>query len=89
MQRMKPMRTVSQDDLARNWRNVASEAERAPVRAHVDGLPDMVILSEAEFEKFRRHIGDRLIEAMDRLGTEAKQKGLTEAKLDELLADES
>ena len=83
------MRTVSQDDLARNWRNVASEAERAPVRVHVDGLPDMVILSEAEFEKFRRHIGDRLIETMDRLGAEAKRKGLTEAKLDELLADES
>ena len=60
------MRTVSQDDLARNWRNVASEAERAPVRVHVDGLPDMVILSEAEFEKFRRHIGERLI----RLGSE-------------------
>jgi PHD/YefM family antitoxin component YafN of YafNO toxin-antitoxin module len=83
------MRTVTTEDVASNWNGVAAEAAKAPVRVHGKGLPDLVILSEAEYERFRRVAGERLKEVMDRIGATATSNGMTEERLRELLADES
>ena len=83
------MRTVTPDDLAKDWPALANEAERTPIRVHRDGGPDVVLVSEAEYQRFRRYAGEQLIEVMDRMGAEAKRRGLTEEELEKLLADES
>jgi len=56
------MRTVTTDDVASDWSRVAAEAAQAPIRVHGEGLPDLVILSEVEYERFRRFAGERLKE---------------------------
>ncbi|MGH6814369.1 MAG: hypothetical protein ACREC6_01555 [Hyphomicrobiaceae bacterium] len=83
------MRTVTIDDVNKDWRKVIAEAEHAPLRVRAHDLPSVVILSEIDFERLRGYIGERLLETMDRMAATAKQRGLTEQKLDELLADES
>ena len=83
------MRTVTTADVASDWRKVVTQTEHAPVRVHGEGVPDVVILSEAEYERFRRYAGVRLKEVMDRMGAAAEANGLTEEHLQDLLADES
>ena len=83
------MRTITTDDVSRDWPSVAAEARHAPVRvSDKDGL-DLVILSHEDYERIRGVIGQNLKEAMDIMGRTAEARGLTEEKLEELLADES
>ena len=56
---------------------------------HRETGPDVVIVSEAEYLQFRRYAGERLQAVMDRIGAKAEQRGMTEEKLDVMLADES
>jgi PHD/YefM family antitoxin component YafN of YafNO toxin-antitoxin module len=83
------MRTVSAQDVTTDWPRVATQAEMAPVRVHGEGVPDVVILSEADYDRFRRYAGERLKEVMDRMGAGASSNGLTEEGLEKLLSDES
>ena len=62
------MRTISAEEISKNWPSIHAEAEKMPVRVHSDGLPDMIILSGTEYESYRKLLAERLIEAMDRLG---------------------
>jgi PHD/YefM family antitoxin component YafN of YafNO toxin-antitoxin module len=83
------MRTVSTQDVTNDWPRVATQAETAPIRVHGEGVPDVVILSQVEYDRFRRYAGERLKEVMDRMGTSANSNGLTEEGLETLLSDES
>ena len=83
------MITVTADEAAKDWRKLADAAQHEPVRVLEGADAGVVVLSVAEYERFRRLIGQRLMETMDRMGAKAKAAGLTEDKLDELLADES
>ena len=83
------MRTIAADDISKDWPGITAEASKMPLRVQADGLPDMIILSRVEYETYKRLMGERLIQAMDRLGAEAMRRGLTEEKLEELLANES
>ena len=83
------MRTIASVDAARDWRKLANEVAREPVRVTGAGEAAIVVMSEAEFDRLKGQAWTRLFSAMDRLSAEAKASGLTEDKLDELLADES
>ena len=82
------MITVSTEEALRDWRKLASDAAREPVKVTDDTVGSLVVLTEAEFARLKGFAWDRVYSAMDQLGKQAAASGLTEQKLDELLADE-
>ena len=83
------MRTVPADQVFTDLRKLADTIRREPVRVVGSDQGAMVVMTEAEYEKLRGQAWNRLLASMDRLATEAETTGLTEARLEELLADES
>ena len=82
------MKTIEADEALKDFDKLAQDTRFAPVK--IVGAPtSMILMSEAEYERIRGQAWDRLFRTMDRLATEAEASGLTEEKLDELLADES
>ena len=64
-------------------------AQRRPVTVTKNGRAAVVVMSVEDYERRRQSAAQRLGQIMDRTAAEAARKGLTDAKLDELLADES
>ena len=64
-------------------------AQRVPVRVTKNGRAVGVMMSVTHYERLRGAAWEHLATTMDALGTEAASKGLTEAGLTTLLADES
>ena len=62
---------------------------RAPVRVTRKGRAVGVMMSVHQYERLRGAAWERLSATMDSLGAEASAKGLTGARLDALLTDES
>ncbi len=83
------MRTIETEQASRDWRRLAADASREPVVVTGGAEGAMVVMSEAEFQRLKGKAWDRLTAAMDRMAAEAAASGLTEEKLEELLADES
>ena len=83
------MRTVTAEEAVRDWRTVATTAEREPLRVTGEGLPEVVVLSHARHESYRRATAEKLLTIADEIGAEAERRGLTPEKLDQILADKS
>ena len=64
-------------------------AQRRPVTVTKNGRAAVVVMSVEDYEQRRQSAAQRLGQIMDQTAEEAARKDLTEAKLDELLADES
>ena len=64
-------------------------AQRRPDTVTKNGRAAVVVMSVEDYERRRQSAAQRLGQIMDRTAEEAARKGLTDAKLDELLADES
>ena len=64
-------------------------AQRAPVRITRNGRVVTVMLSTQLYDQLRGSAWERLAATMDAMGEEAATEGLTDAKLEALLADES
>lgn len=64
-------------------------ARRSPVSVTRNGRAVTVMLSTELYDQLRSAAWDRLTATMDAMGEEATARGLTEAKLDALLADDS
>jgi prevent-host-death family protein len=63
-------------------------AQRTPVTITKNGRASVVVMSAHAYERKRKAAADRLGEIMDRIAAEAKAKGLDEAELEKLLADD-
>ncbi|MDE0226783.1 MAG: type II toxin-antitoxin system Phd/YefM family antitoxin [Gammaproteobacteria bacterium] len=78
---------------ARNARNrfgrLLDAAQRAPVRVTRNGRAVAVMMSVEHYERLCRAAWERLPATMDAMGAEASDRGLTDAKLQALLADKS
>jgi hypothetical protein len=83
------MRTIEASEAFKDWRKLAHDTRSAPIRVVGEAEGAMVVMSEGEYARLRGLAWDNLFTAMDRLAVEAEASGLTEEKLDELLADES
>jgi prevent-host-death family protein len=64
-------------------------AQRRPVTFTKNGRAAVVVMSVEDYGRKRQSAAQRLGQIMDQAAKEAAHKDLTEAKLDELLADES
>lgn len=83
------MREIAAKQAKNRFGNLLDEAQSAPVRVTRKGRPAGVVMSVQHYERLRGAAWERLTGTADALGREASRKGLTQARLDTLLADES
>ena len=87
------MQTIVADAANTKLRELIEAAALGPVAVIENGHPALIALSPAEYERLeepaRRQAKARLRETVAAMRAEAAAKGLTEAELERLLADES
>jgi prevent-host-death family protein len=89
------MRTVSNDTGQIKLRELIEAVRNEPVTVLEQGEPVAVVLSPKEFDRLeeqdriRREAKVRLRETISSIQREAAERGLTEAELQRLMADES
>ena len=83
------MKEITARDAKNRFGYLLDAVQRAPVRVTKKGRAISVMMSVQHYERLRGAAWERLTMTMDALGEEASTKGLTEAKLKALLADES
>jgi prevent-host-death family protein len=83
------MRTISSIDAKSRFGQLLEAAQRAPVTVTRKGRPAAVVLSIEDYERMRGMAWSRLRETMATAREEAARRGLTDERLDTLLADES
>ncbi|MCB1885052.1 MAG: type II toxin-antitoxin system Phd/YefM family antitoxin [Geminicoccaceae bacterium] len=83
------MRTITAIDAKDRFEQPLDDAQREPVTVTRRGCPAAVVLSVEDFERMRGVAWERLARTIQDLRTEAAANGLTEEKLEELLAAES
>ncbi len=83
------MKEIAARDAKNRFGQLLDDAQRAPVRVTRNGRGITVMLSVEQYERLRGVAWDRLVSAMDAMAKEAEANGLTDAKLAELLVDES
>ena len=89
------MRTLSTDQADTKIRQLIEAASREPVTVLENGEPAAVVLSPAEFhrldeqDRIRREAKARLRQTLANVHRDAAARGLTEAEIERLLADES
>lgn len=89
------MRTLSNDHGQIKLDELIEAVRNEPVTLVENGEPVAVVLSPAEFDRLeeqdriRREANARLRETISLIQREAAERGLTDAELDRLLADES
>ena len=83
------MKEIAAREAKNRFGQLLDAAQTLPVRVTKKGRPVGVVMSMQQYERLRGAAWARLTETMDRLGTEAVSRGLTEAELDALLSDDS
>jgi prevent-host-death family protein len=89
------MRTLSNDTGQIKLDELIEAVRKEPVTVLEKGKPVAVVLSPAEFERLeeqdriRREAKGRLRETISLIQREAAERGLTDAELGRLMADES
>jgi len=89
------MRTLSADTEKIGIRELIDAVRDEPVTVLANGEPAVVVLSPAEFnrleehDRIRREAKVRLLQTISTIHREAAERGLTEAELVRLMADES
>ena len=83
------MKEIAAREAKNRFGQLLDAAQSAPVTVTKKGRAVGVVMSIAQYERRRGAAWERLTATMDRLGAEATARGLTDPKLEALLADES
>ena len=83
------MKEITAREASNGFDLLLDAAQRAPVRITRNGRAVTVMLSPQLYDQLRGSAWVRLATTMDAMGKEASARGLTDAKLEALLADES
>ena len=86
---MARMREITVREARNRFGQLLDAAQRSPVRVTKKGRAVTVMLSMQLYDQLRGSAWERLTSTMDAMGEEASARGLTDAKLDALLADEN
>ena len=82
------MREIAAREAKNQFGQLLDAAQRAPVRVTKKGRPVGVMMSMEQYARLRGAAWDALNETMDRMAKRATARGLTDAKLEKLLADD-
>ena len=83
------MKEIAARDAKNRFGRLLDAVQSAPVRVTKKGRAVGVMMSMQQYERLRGAAWERLTVTMDTLGKEASANGLTDARLEALLADES
>ena len=83
------MKTITAREAKNRFGQLLDAAQRTPVSVTKNGRAVTVMLSTELYDRLRGSAWERLATTMDAMAEEASASGLTNAKLDALLADES
>ena len=83
------MNEITAREAKNRFGELLDAAQRSPVRITRNGRAVTVMLSMQLYDQLRGSAWERLTSTMDAMGEEASARGLTDARLDALLADES
>ena len=83
------MKEIAAREAKNQFGRLLDASQSAPVCVTKKGRPVSVVMSIEQYQRLRNVAWERLAETMDNLSAEAAAKGLTESRLDILLADES
>lgn len=83
------MRTITSHEAGSAFSKVIEAAKREPVTVSEDGKPSAVVLSFEDYQRITGAAKRELLDTMTRMRSYATSQGLTEVRLDELLADDS
>ena len=86
---MASVKEIAARDARNRFGLLLDAARSAPVRVTRKGKAVGVMMSLQHYEQLRGAAWERLAAVMDALGEEASGNGLTDARLEALLADES
>ena len=86
---MARMNDISAREAKNRFGQLLDAAQRSPVRRDRNGRAVTVMLSTQLYDQLRGSAWERLTATMDAMGEEASARGLTDAELEALLADES
>ena len=83
------MQTIPALEAKNHFGQLIEAAQRQPVTVTKQGRPAIVVMSTHDFESYQKQAGDRLLDVMSRMQSQAKESGLNEEALEGLLANES
>ncbi len=83
------MKAIAAREAKNRFGQLLDAAQRSPVSVTKNGRAVTVMLSTELYDQLRGAAWERLTATMDTMGAEATAKGLTDVKLDALLADDS
>ena len=83
------MKETTARDAKNRFGQFLDAAQRTPVSVTKNGRVVAVMMSVEHYERLRGAAWERLTATMDTIGKEASAEGLTDARLQALLADES
>ena len=83
------MQTYTANEAKTRFGEFLDRVQREPVRVMRHDRVVGVMVSAEDYEAMRAFYADRLVKTMDETADAAARAGLTPAKLDQLLADES
>ncbi|MDE0256323.1 MAG: type II toxin-antitoxin system Phd/YefM family antitoxin, partial [Rhodospirillaceae bacterium] len=84
-----PMKRIAAKEAKNRFGTLPDAAQGGPVCVTRKGRAGGVMMSMPHYERLRGAVWERLTATMDALGEKASANGLTEARLEALLADES
>jgi prevent-host-death family protein len=82
------MKEINSRTAKNQFGQLLDSAQRGPVRVTRNGRSAGVLMSEEQYLRLRGIAWDRLHDTVKKARQQAKSRGLTEEKLDELLADD-
>lgn len=83
------MKTITAIEAKNRFGQLIDAAQRQPVTVTKQGRPSVVVMSVVDYQRRKKYAWKNLLDVMQETGNDAARQGLTQEKLDQLLADES
>lgn len=83
------MKTITAIEAKNRFGQLIDAAQRQPVTVTKQGRPSIVVMSVEDYQRRKTRAWKNLLKVMQSTGDSAARQGLTQEKLERLLADES